>query len=1761
MERLDQRTCRYDGLCSSMLEEKGPRVADYFVLAGLTDTSRPLEEEMSQSDGGPRTARPKAPITDVAVIVKSHGEEVPQGFTCIESTPLGLPADLNHGSLKSPQIYLCYRRGRDKPPLTDLGVLYEWKDRLRPGCELVETTPYGRCANVNNSSAVSQRILLTFRRATDQNAQNTLAVTDICVIVANKGESPPHTFCKVDRNLNSGMWGSDVYLCYKKSLVKSNAIAYKAGLISRYPVGDYESFQLPESVPLFCLPLGATIECWQANTKYPMPIFSTFVLTGSSAEKVYGAAIQFFEAYPGERLTDRQKTQLGMLSAVDHKPIAGKVAHASKSICLLSHWPFFEAFHKFLLFLYRLSVSGPNLIPIEKHISHFMHNTPFPSPQRPRILVQLSPHDSLTLSQPASSPLPLSGASFSMLLVNLGPEHLLALLHAALMENKILIHSLRPAIQTSVAEALVSVIFPFHWQCPYVPLCPLALATVLNAPFPFIVGVDSRYFELYDPPLDIVSVDLDTNTIFQNEEKKGTSWKALPKKPCKILQAGLTRLYQELQMQQQRKDDSLTDVAGVRCRSAHTLEVEIQEAFLRFMASILKGYRSYLRPITQAPSEKATDASSLFDLQGFLKSRDRSYHKFYTQLTKTQMFIRFIEECSFAGDKNASLAFFDDCVEKVDVEHGEETRLVELDESLRGEHTVLVMPPEPPPAPSGPNSEPLASYSYDGFPALQPELLEKPNGGAAYPPSQATPRVVGVPGSPALVTRRTQQEIKLAQKLARKFSAVPNLWAMCLLGNCYSLWFICLPAYAKARHSKLRVLETAYSVLLRMQEHRLECPDEVCYRVLMQVCGQYGRPVLAVKVLFEMKKAGIHPNAITYGYYNKALLESTWPGGNRGGYCLWVRLRNVVRAIACFRQGIKHPRRRSFSSVCDEAGQDSSSHGSTESSGDIPPSGQLPANSKERPITYICDIAEVAELSTSVSHVAEDSVFVEPTAPGTDGHKHLGNGVKRDQKPSSTKNRTESLKLSRSYSDIEDKRAGSSRRENIHPSHELSRDGQDKELGGSGENWRGSSETVDSSDAEFSRRENTRHKRTSSMPRPVLRTSVSVGCDPLSLLAAEQEDRSVDGRSRLPKAMRRLTEDLHDLQLSAGKSGSDGKVSAHSRARRGLFRRLSMPYLSHQTPSSPETQAAVARSRTLHALPPSMEGSRGRLQSMPCSATGSAGASSLPGTPQWGTARLDALKQAASGMAGVASKLYNRIGILGTPTKDDGKEADSAERRSVTDSDAAEDEEEVRDQASRSNIPQIVSNGLGQSCSSLASMASTDGGRAPSSIGSFPSTRNIPVLTVDRAEPGSPHYASSCSISQRPDVEVRISSCSQCHTCEGLVYDEQIMAGWTADDSNLNTACPFCNSTFVPCLSIEISDRRSCGNSSEWELEQAGSAGPPRGNELMPPVTPTLTRSASTNTPLTEGKPETAGGAAPGLTHTHAVPTGSLPNIFHRRTADSSSEEGLTGATAAADATGPLSVPYLSPMVLRKELERLMEDEGDRTVCSVALLQQHPILFWNLLWYFQRLQLPSHLPALLLLSRLGHSGTQTPQSGGPREGRRVLVHTLWDNRKLHQDLEQPLYVLWDTLVSAEGSPAPDVEPPAAPVPSPGPGSGNASPGKAGQNPGKLNLSRNDLERMEKHIKGNDVYSPICQLLDAWSHRNRNLRRHRSLYRELLFFSLVSMGAENVDINVFDQEYRREHERITTNGGRLLNYDLPPSAAASSCRQAFGELRL
>uniref|UniRef100_A0A674EK94 DENN domain containing 4C n=1 Tax=Salmo trutta TaxID=8032 RepID=A0A674EK94_SALTR len=1754
-----------------MIEDKGHRVTDYFVVAGLTDKSTPLEQDLSET----KSSGPKAPITDLAIINKSAGETVPEGFTCMESTYSGQQANLNHGSLKSHELFLCYKRDRDKPPLIDIGVLYEGKERLIQGCEVIQATPYGRCANVNNSSATSQRIFITFRRAPPVQPQNSLAVTDICVIVTSKGETPPHTFCKVDKNLNCGMWGSSVFLCYKKSVSASNSINYKAGLIFRYPEDDYESFPLSESVPLFCLPMGAKIECWAPNTRYPLPVFSTFVLTNSSGEKMYGAAIQFYEAYPIDLLSEKQKVQLGLLTTVEKKMIPNRTVNTNKCICLLSRWPFFESFRKFLMFLYKLSVSGPHPLPIEKHISHFMHNVSFPSPQRPRILVQLSAHDTLMLAQPVCTPLPLSGADYSTLLMNLGSENCATLLHFVLLESKILLHSLRPAVLTGVAEAVVAMIFPFQWQCPYIPLCPLSLAGVLNAPFPFIVGVDSRYFDLYDPPPDVVCVDLDTNTIYLSDEKRHSNWKNLPKKPCKSLFNSLANLHHQLAQEGLAVEMTPIEADFTWHKKMTSLEMEIQEALLRFMANILKGYRSYLKPITQAPSEKATSADSLYDLQGFLRSRERTHQKFYSQLTKTQIFIRFIEECTFVSDKDTGLAFFDDCIEKVSIDN-KQGSLMELDESQKSEHTVFVMPPEPPATEEG--SDPPAHYSYKSFPRLCMDLFDRPR--EVITALRSSTPGASLSSSPALLAKRTKQEIKLAYKMAKRFYSNPPLWAKCLFSHCYSLWFICLPVGVRLAQSKSWAMQQAYNVLLKMRTSEVEVLDEVCYRVVMQLCGVYGQPVMAVRVLVEMKKAGVHPNAITYGYYNKAVLEGPWPSRNRSGLFMWAKVRNVARALSQFKQavhrtpamegptvtttgeGVRTLQRQSMgesqslstelclwllgeimerkcppgiegmpmcSSLPPAPGKLFSLRSQSEDislpvegksaapggSGVAGPAVQVQRQKafSERSCSFSAEsragmLMEKHGVDHIVSRMGADARILAAalsgggtTPPPTKPLPSAAKALFKDLELESEEGRGPTLgKLSEEEGPVTDPTP----LEEGLGKEEKRMKGDRKEAGGEDEMGLKLEEEDEERDS----------GGRGSISLPTLEIKeVQVGADPLSLLVSEHEELASVTSQELPQSLpavvsRNLADEIEmymslrsplgpkscSMELHQEGQGGDPSPDA-APVKQPLERRSSLPVPPVKHPGG----STVTRSKTFAVKasrsPASSRGVVASPRSSPLTAlvrssqSGSLGSviNSISGMKMdtlLSGPKMDVLKSGMKQAGNLASKVWGAVASAYSYS-DDEVSGDGPQNISFT---------QYFVEAPLTAI--TASSLLGYDATSLVHL----------SLGSF-SHSSLQILSSSVRLDGERH----CT--------VLMSSCSQCRSCECLVYDEEIMAGWTADDSNLNTTCPFCRTAFLPLLHVEFHDLRT---TTAWVFvclglevytciivysikqdERFSISSVFALSCLCPSVSLIPEPAQSDPLGLLEHQ---AGKRGTSLTRSNSVggPLQSL--VAQREPGHSVSTTSLPCSLIEMDGLGqkrpnpmPVSVPYLSPLVLRKELETLLENEGDQVIYTHKFLSQHPIIFWNLVFYFQRLDLPSYLPGLILTSEHCNNGVQLPQTSLSQDSKQVYVQLLWDNINLHQEPGDPLYQILNHLcfpVEKKGTLAPT----------------------------DYQETRTILNSIVRSIQTNDVYGPI---------------------------NLLYVGA-------FDREYRLAFDELSPEQLKALHkIDRPPNTNIQWCLKCFG----
>lgn len=442
------------------------------------------------------------------------------------------------------------------------------------------------------------------------------------------------------------------------------------------------------------------------------------------------------------------------------------------------------------------------------------------------------------------------------------------------------------------------------------------------------------------------------------------------------------------------------------------------------------------------------------------------------------------------------------------------------------------------------------------------------------------------------------------------------------------------------------------------------------------------------------------------------------------------------------------------------------------------------------------------------------------------------------------------------------------------------------------------------------------------------------------------------------------------------------------------------------------------------------------------------------------------------------------------------------------------------------------------------------------------------------ALPGKSEVASSCNTSntnifQNYAMEVLISSCSRCKTCDCLVHDEEIMAGWTADDSNLNTTCPFCGNLFLPFLNIEIRDlrrpgryflksspstenihfpssfssqtRQSCISTSTSGLDTSllsvhgsfdlNSKSKPLENTCarsiqIPadrskaamskcPLFP-MARSVSTYGTLDQ---EDIGGQK-------LVPTGSLPTTL-QGAADSL---GLEWHLPSPD---PITVPYLSPLVVWKELESLLENEGDRAITVADFVDHHPIVFWNLVWYFRRLDLPSNLPGLILSSEHCNKYSKIPRHCMSEDSKYVLIQMLWDNMKLHQDPGQPLYILWNAHTQKY-------------------------PMVHLLQKGDNSFNQELLKNMVKSIKMNDVYGPMSQILDTLN-KCPHFKRQRSLYREILFLSLVALGRENIDIDAFDKEYKMAYDRLTPSQVKSThNCDRPPSTGVMECRKTFGE---
>ena len=82
-----------------------------------------------------------------------------------------------------------------------------------------------------------------------------------------------------------------------------------------------------------------------------------------------------------------------------------------------------------------------------------------------------------------------------------------------LAESRIILISSHTSMLHLVSRAIVELLYPFTWAGIFIPVLPYRLLQAIEAPCPYIVGIEKRYENIEFPSEDFVVVDLDANAI------------------------------------------------------------------------------------------------------------------------------------------------------------------------------------------------------------------------------------------------------------------------------------------------------------------------------------------------------------------------------------------------------------------------------------------------------------------------------------------------------------------------------------------------------------------------------------------------------------------------------------------------------------------------------------------------------------------------------------------------------------------------------------------------------------------------------------------------------------------------------------------------------------------------------------------------------------------------------------------------------------------------------------------------------------------------------------------------------------------------------------------------------------------------------------------------------------------------------------------------------------------------------------------------
>ncbi|TPX71796.1 hypothetical protein SpCBS45565_g00951 [Spizellomyces sp. 'palustris'] len=197
-----------------------------------------------------------------------------------------------------------------------------------------------------------------------------------------------------------------------------------------------------------------------------------------------------------------------------------------RTIGVLSHWPWHDFLKDWLCEVLRV-VRGeydecPHskaVAPLERFVVNLIHEIPLPPPGKLELSIHVGQLHLCCSRPPVNTISVLKNFSLYPMFRALSVANIITIFELALAERKIIFLSSHLSMLTLAAETLCLFFFPLFWQHILIPILPARLLSYLQAPMPYIVGVQREYFtpdvqdEWKPPDANVIDLDNDIVTV------------------------------------------------------------------------------------------------------------------------------------------------------------------------------------------------------------------------------------------------------------------------------------------------------------------------------------------------------------------------------------------------------------------------------------------------------------------------------------------------------------------------------------------------------------------------------------------------------------------------------------------------------------------------------------------------------------------------------------------------------------------------------------------------------------------------------------------------------------------------------------------------------------------------------------------------------------------------------------------------------------------------------------------------------------------------------------------------------------------------------------------------------------------------------------------------------------------------------------------------------------------------------------------------